>query len=132
MLVKKVDMVFDDQTEDLKLDDYGGLSYYSGIDTAAHAVVRRLGTPPEGYARMIRVGSDIKVYNNLYASQLPLLLSTTNLNTADVQTAVELAAKQDSRITPVDFAVNRSGETTYSFTLSYLANDAVQSITTNL
>lgn len=133
MLAKEVDMVLEDQTEDLKLDDYGGLACYESPDTAPNAVIRRLGTPPEGYARMIRVGSEAKVYNSEYGSQLPLYLSSSNLSSSDVQSAVQQAAAIDGRITPVDFAVNRQGDTIYSFTLSYISADSsVQSITANL
>lgn len=133
MLITNADMVFDDQTEDLKLDEYGALSFTAKADTPPNAVVRRLGTPPEGYARMVRIGTQSKVYNTEYSSLLPLMLSSPGLDSFDVQNAVELASAQDGRITPVDFAVNQDGGTVHSFTLSYLTNDNdVQTITASV
>jgi hypothetical protein len=133
MLITNTDMVFDDQTEDLKLDDYGALSFTASADTPPNAVIRRLGTPPEGYARMVRIGTESKVYNDNYSSLLPLMLSTPGLDSFDVQSAVELASSQDGRVTPVDFAVNQDGGSVNSFTLSYLTTDNdVQTITASI
>lgn len=133
MLITNADMVFDDQTEDLKLDDYGTLSFTASNDTPPNAVIRRLGTPPEGYARMVRIGTESKVYNANYSSLLPLMLSGPGLDSFDVQRAVELASAQDGRVTPVDFAVNQDGGIVHSFTLSYLTIDNdVQTITASV
>lgn len=133
MLVSNVDMVYDEETEDLKLNDYGELEYYSEQDTPPNAVIRRLGTPSAGYARMVRVGSTAEVYNLSYASALPTLLSSPGVITTDVQNAVELASSQDGRVTPVDFAINEQNGAVHSFTLSYLTpDDNVQSITASV
>lgn len=133
MQITNVDMSFDDLTEDLALDEYHSLLYHSGADTPANAVVRRLSTPEEGYARMIRIGSEAKVYNPEYYSALPTMLSAPGLDASDVQAVVELASAQDGRITPIDFAVAQDGSSVHSFTLSYLSIDnEIQSITTSI
>lgn len=132
-MITTVDMAFDDQTEDLKLDEYNSLTYYSGADTPPNAVIRRLGTPFEGYARMVRIANEARVYDAEYYSMLPNMLSAPGLEAFDVQSAVELASSQDGRVTPIDFAVNQDGGAVHSFTLSYLTNDNdVQSITASI
>lgn len=132
-MILNVDMTLDDQTEDLSVDRYGSINYYSFDDTPPNAVIRRLGTPPEGYARMIRVGSEALVYDSNYFSQLPLLLSTPGLDAGEVQSVVELASNQDGRVNTIDFAVNEQSGSVHSFTLSYLtADDNIQSITASL
>lgn len=133
MIKSQIDMLLDDQTEDLKVDEYGSLSYTIAEDTPPHAVARRLGTPPGGYARMIRVGNGALVYDQSYSSELPLLLSLPDPLGADVQTAVTLASSQDGRLNVVDFIINTEGGAVNSFTLMYqLTDENVQAITVNV
>ena len=133
MIYNQVDLLIDSESEDLAINEQGSISYIYGNDTPPNAVIRRLGTPIDGYARMVRETNSTVVYNRDYFSNLPAMLSTSNFSPTAVETELDTAAARDGRITPTDLTLTQAAANQYSFTLSYtLDGETVQNITSNL
>lgn len=102
-----VDMVLSPEG-DLALSN-GRLDYYTDTDTVPNAVFRRAGTPPGGYARMVRSGSQTSILNSQYESVFSTYLSSSAPDLEErLNEAFQQVAKQDGRIDIASIDVSRS------------------------
>lgn len=133
LLSNNTDFKLDEDKEDLAVDPFGRLAMVDNTETILSAVIRRSVTAPDGYARMVRVGASTDIYDSGYFTDLPYMLSSSDLSYVEVNNAFNRAANGDGRLSIAQADISMVEQGKYQVDLIYtLADGSVDSFNTLL
>jgi hypothetical protein len=97
---------------DLKLDAKGRLEYSRDRESISEALARRIATPKNGYARMVRLGDSVEVLNREYGTDLDQYLSEPISFIDEIQSTALVSGDKEKRTTITLLRLSKSMETT--------------------
>lgn len=123
--------------DDLQVTESGDLAVQTGAESIVDNLLRRMHTPPQGYARWVRDGEALTILDLNYGNVAYLYLSTPlSLDDGgEIKDAIFEAAAQEQRIQVLDVQLTSfdlTGKVTVSLTYRILDNSEIFTVERNI